>query len=79
MTTDPDTHAAIRQVPVRLQSNEYAALKAFAHFTARSMNDIISDAVRRYLAVEGRSEQFNAMASRAQRDYALALDKLKDL
>ena len=69
----------VRQLPVRLPADQYEALKVYAFFTKTSMNEIVNQAVAEFLAGTGRSEQLDAMLERAQKDYRMALDKLKDL
>jgi hypothetical protein len=79
-TEDPHkTRADTRQLPVRLSSDDYNALKAYAFFTGTSMNEVMGRALRLFFADVGRQEQFNVMLRETQSTYRLALDKLKDL
>ena len=66
-------------MPIRLTPAQYQALKAYAHFTHKSMNDVVSYAINDFLTGPGRIEQMQAMATAAQHDYRGALDKLKEL
>lgn len=67
------------QIPVRLPTDQYEALKAYAFFTKTSMNEVISRAIHDFLTGPGRQEQMDAMLGDVQERYRLALDKLKDL
>lgn len=63
--------------PLRLPVDDYNALKAYAHFCNRSMNEVIAQAVHEFLAGEARQEQMEAMVTKAQSDYRDTFDKLK--
>lgn len=67
------------QLPVRLPADDYQALKGYAFFCNKSMNEVVSEAVHQFLAGPGREEQMKAMLARVQTDYRTTLDKLKDL
>lgn len=73
------TTTAKTQLPVRLPTDQYEALKAYAFFTKRSMNEIISQAVQEFLTGSARSGQMKTMLNEAQDRYRVVLDKLKDL
>jgi hypothetical protein len=68
----------VRQLPVRLPGPEYDALKTFAFFTQRSMNDVIRAAIQDFLVAHSGNE-FDAILGKARTDYRAALDKLAEL
>ena len=73
------TERNVKQLPLRLPEDDYQALKAYAFFTGKSMNGLVTQAVQEYLAGPGRREQFEAMMKKARADYRVTLDKLKEL
>jgi hypothetical protein len=67
------------QLPVRLPSGDYEALKGYAHFCNQSMNDIVVRAVHEFLSGEARQAQMKAMLDSVRTEYRTTLEKLKDL
>jgi NRPS condensation-like uncharacterized protein len=64
---------------VRMPKDEHEALRSYAFATGASMNDIVLRAIREFLASSGRREEFDALLTKARKQYRLALDKLADL
>lgn len=62
----------------RLPTEEHEALRNLAHFTRRSMNEIVTEAVRQYLATEGRRQHLAAVVESGRDDMRVLLDKLAD-
>lgn len=67
------------QITVRLQTEEFEALRAFASLTGRSMNDVIREATTEYLAADGRKAEFEQLLDQVRSRYRVALDKLADM
>ncbi len=67
-----------QQLPLRLPREDYEALRNLAYFTGRSMNSIVAELLRSYLAAAGRDAQLDAMLDRAETHYRDVLDKLAE-
>ncbi|HEX2040727.1 MAG TPA: hypothetical protein VHF47_13465 [Acidimicrobiales bacterium] len=57
MTRYPGIHVFTARMPV----GEYEALKAFAYFTRRPINDVVLTAVRSYLRQQVAEDHLNEM------------------
>jgi NRPS condensation-like uncharacterized protein len=64
---------------VRMPKDEHEALRGYAFATGASMNDVVLRALRDFLSGPGRREEFDALLSKARKQYRVALDKLVDL
>lgn len=58
-----DTHL----FSARLPHDEYEALKAYAFFSRRSMNDVVIRAIRAYLTEASREQEIDTMVDAARR------------
>ena len=63
---------------LRLPGDVLEALRTYAFFTRRSMNEVVNGLVMDFLAGPGRLELTEAISERARSDYRIALDKLAD-
>jgi predicted DNA-binding protein len=68
-----------KTIPVRLPPEMHQEIKLLAAFTGRSINDIITELVRAYLAGPGREAIEEGMTARAVTTYKDALDKLAEM
>lgn len=64
---------------VRMPTDMHEALKVLSYATDRSINDLVLRAVGNFLADEGHREAVDAFAAKAQKQYRVAFDKLKDM
>lgn len=62
----------------RMPVHEYEALRAYAHFTRQSINDLVLAAVRAYLGEQGRAEHLERMVEEVKAKLRATLDGLGD-
>ena len=69
-----------RQVlTIRVPPELHERLRTYKFFTRKSINEVAVQLLTEYLDGPGADEIVAASTERAQSDYAVALDKLKDL
>lgn len=69
----------VQAFSVRLPKEEHQALRVYAAVTGESMNEIVTRAIRDFLADAGRRDQVRALFDDTVTKYQVALDKLADL
>jgi hypothetical protein len=74
-----ETRAETVQINARVPKEVHDALRVLMAATGQTSNDIVLRALMNYLATDGHRAAVRAFADRATEQYALALDKLKDL
>jgi len=70
--------SAIHVFTARMPVDEYDALRAYAHFTRRPINDVVLAAIRAYLGEKGRAEELDAAVERMKEQFRATLDNLGD-
>jgi hypothetical protein len=72
------TEVAKREVlTIRLPADLHEGLREYKHFARKaSINDVVVDLIRDFLAGPGRKEIEQGMTDRAREMYGVALDKL---
>jgi predicted DNA-binding protein len=76
---DAKTRLETVQVNVRVPKEVHEALRVLVAATGQPANEIVLRALRNYLATDGHRAAVRAFAEQATKQYAVALDKLKDL
>lgn len=76
---DPKAKPEAVQVNVRIPKEVHEALRVLVAATGQPANEIVLRALRNYLATDGHRAAVRAFAEQATKQYAVALDKLKDL
>jgi hypothetical protein len=66
-------------ITVRIPADLHEELRAYGFFTHRSINDVVVQLIRDFLAGPGRKEIAAGMTDRAKAMYGSALDKLADM
>lgn len=64
---------------IRLPLDVYEALRAYAHVTHTSQNELVVRALAEFLATTGRQEEFDMLLEQTRDRYRGALDKLAGL
>ena len=67
------------QINVRVPKEVHQALRVLVAATGQPANEIVLSALRNYLATDGHRAAVRSFAEQAMKQYAVALDKLKDL
>jgi hypothetical protein len=67
------------QLNVRVPREVHDALRILVAATGQTANEVVLRALMNYMATEGHRAAVRAFADRAMDQYAVALDKLKDL
>jgi predicted DNA-binding protein len=76
---EANTKSETVQVNVRVPKEVHEALRVLVAATGQPANEIVLRALKNYLATEGHRAAVRAFADKATKQYAVALDKLKDL
>jgi hypothetical protein len=64
---------------VRVPADLHEELRTYGFFTKRSINDVVVNLIRDFLAGPGREEIAQGMTDRAKKMYGKALDELADM
>ena len=68
--------SARKELTLRIGTDEYDALRAYAATTGTSINKVVVAAIREFLAGPAREQHFEAALARVREEYRVALDKL---
>jgi hypothetical protein len=68
----------VKEFPVEMPAEEYQSLRLMSATTRRSLNDLVVEAVSKFLTKVGRDIEFEAASVKVGERYRDVLDRLGD-
>jgi predicted DNA-binding protein len=68
----------VKGFPVEMPAEEYQSLRLMSATTGRSLNDLVVEAVSKFLTKVGRDIEFEAASTKVGKRYRDVIDRLGD-